>query len=592
MERGAARSRGWVVILLGMLTLVFFLPRVWVPVALAGEEASGEPGSGGALGGGTRETRAKQLVEEISRYLDGWRVGESEKLVARLMELDPDSTLTGGMIRYFQARIAYYGGDYGEAARLVEDSGGMLPGGARGSEELARLIAAASAQVEGYDGFETPGGRFRVLVQPGPDLVMIPILLAHLPIMEEKVGQILGAPGGDQVIIHIYPEPASLTRVTSLSPEEIENSGIVAVCGDNRLMVLSPRLMVGGYPWIDTVTHEYVHLQVTRMSKGLAPVWIHEGIARWVEGAVVQGIPPKLDRGSARLLVTAAQENRLIKFSEMDPSIAALPTREAVALAFAQVFSLMDYLVETSGVQGMGKVLGLLAEGVEAPHAVARVMGSSWGDVERGWRKHIKVRGESVITGAGGPSSFSLPAIKFRKAGVPVQEQELDWVAEHIRDQVRVGMQLEGMGRYGAAGVMYGRVMGDGEAADPHVAARLAFSLVQTGEGGSAEQVLLTALKGHPRYGLLYKNMALVYGGRGDWQQVRKWSELALELDPFDPSVYQLLGEAYGNLGLKELGEQAGRALELLDTSADRGGAQGPNPTNKPGEDVKNDRKQ
>ncbi len=589
--------------------LIFMLPEAVLPNAQAQEQDQGDgvPPSAGVGGrvtvsngtnasastsaGGNNSARLKQLMKEVSFSLDAWRIADGEKLLAQLMAIDDGSSFTQSVIKFFQARIAYYKGDYEKASRLVKDSRGLSSSGSGSAEELARLIVAASAQVEGFTEFRTPSSSFRLKVKPGPDLVMVPVLLAHLPGMQEKVNQVMGVVAGDSITIHIYPQIESLTMVTPLTMNDIETSGTVAVCGDNRLMVLSPRLMVRGYPWIDTITHEYVHLLATRMSKGLAPVWVQEGVARWVEGAVRHGIPPRLDVASSRLLMAAVREDKLIGFEQMHPSIANLPTQEAVALAFAQVFSFIDYVVEHSGTSSIPTVLGLLSEGVDERSAFSRVMGHSWQEVEKGWRTSLKQNGEAAKRSDDLLHSPFFPKIRFRKDGIPEQVQELDLVVEQKRDEVRVGMQLEGIGRYQAAVVMYRRAMGKVEVSSPHVASRLAFSLIQVGDSGGAERVLLKAMELYPEYGPLYKTMALADAGSGDWAQVRKWSEMALEIDPFDPSVHELLGQAYDQLDLKDLREQAEEATMLLTGSSVEDKTQGITPDDRLGEKQSNDRK-
>ena len=48
-----------------------------------------------------------------------------------------------------------------------------------------------------------------------------------------------------------------------------------------ELMVVSPRATIFGYPWMDTLAHEYTHLLVSRISHDTVPVWLQEGLARF-----------------------------------------------------------------------------------------------------------------------------------------------------------------------------------------------------------------------------------------------------------------------------------------------------------------------
>ena len=55
------------------------------------------------------------------------------------------------------------------------------------------------------------------------------------------------------------------------------------MCKYNRLMFTSPRGLVRGYGWHDTVAHEFVHYYVTKYSANTVPIWLHEGIAKFQE---------------------------------------------------------------------------------------------------------------------------------------------------------------------------------------------------------------------------------------------------------------------------------------------------------------------
>ena len=58
-------------------------------------------------------------------------------------------------------------------------------------------------------------------------------------------------------------------------------------------MVVSPRATIFGYPWMDTLAHEYTHLVVSRLAHDAVPVWLQEGLARleqtrWRKGPELQ----------------------------------------------------------------------------------------------------------------------------------------------------------------------------------------------------------------------------------------------------------------------------------------------------------------
>ena len=77
--------------------------------------------------------------------------------------------------------------------------------------------------------------------------------------------------------------PSDLAAVTSLSQAEVARTGTIALCKWARLMVTTPRALAYGYPWLDTINHELVHYAVSTLTGDRAPVWLQEGLAKFLE---------------------------------------------------------------------------------------------------------------------------------------------------------------------------------------------------------------------------------------------------------------------------------------------------------------------
>src|SRR5690606_21850179 len=131
-----------------------------------------------------------------------------------------------------------------------------------------------------------------------------------------------------------------LANVSTLTVQEIETSGTIALCKFNRLMVTSPKALARGYSWLDTLAHELIHLVISEKSKNTVPIWLHEGLAKYSESLWRDGVPGlALDPASENLLASAVKKNDLVTFEQMHPSMAKLPSQEKTALAFAEVFT-------------------------------------------------------------------------------------------------------------------------------------------------------------------------------------------------------------------------------------------------------------
>src|SRR6202011_3245409 len=114
---------------------------------------------------------------------------------------------------------------------------------------------------------------FVVWYAPGKDSLLASYALEALEKAWAALGDDFGSRPSEPVRVEIYPEVSDLARVSPLTLKEIETSGTIALCKYNRLMIVSPRALVHGYPWLDTLAHEYTHFIVSRLSRNTVPIW-------------------------------------------------------------------------------------------------------------------------------------------------------------------------------------------------------------------------------------------------------------------------------------------------------------------------------
>src|SRR5262249_19253443 len=133
-----------------------------------------------------------------------------------------------------------------------------------------------------HDMKPTPGAHFVVWATAG-DQVIVPYALDALEKAYSALADDFGDSSVEPVRVEIYPEVADLARVSTLTLKEIETSGTIGLCKYNRLMIVSPRALLAGYPWLDTLNHEYTHFVVSRVSHNSVPIWLHEGLAKYEE---------------------------------------------------------------------------------------------------------------------------------------------------------------------------------------------------------------------------------------------------------------------------------------------------------------------
>src|SRR5262249_8620266 len=218
------------------------------------------------------------------------------------------------------------------------------------ARELRALASEAREAVK--DHKEERFGHFLVRY-PAVDAVLVPYARDALEAAYRSLHDDLGFEAELPIRIEIYRSPSDLAAVSSLTVAEVSRTGTIALCKWARLMVTSPRALATGYPWLDTINHELVHYAVSSLTRDRAPVWLQEGLAKFLErrGREPAGgrIPPAMEH----MLAKALRSGKLISFEAMHPSMAKLPSAEDATLAFAEVANAVAHLYAEKGSAGL-----------------------------------------------------------------------------------------------------------------------------------------------------------------------------------------------------------------------------------------------
>ncbi|MBI2895784.1 MAG: tetratricopeptide repeat protein [Deltaproteobacteria bacterium] len=490
---------------------------------------------------------ATELVR-ASRLLDAWDVEEAERIVEQAAEgapADPD-------LLYLRSRVRFHRGRYADA--LADVRSAIARRRTREDWKSFRdLVESTVAVTRDFVQTATADRRFLIRTNAA-DAVLVPLLEETLAAAASEVGSDLGLVPSGPIVVEVLPDAEALARVSTLTLAEIRASGTIALCKWNRLMITSPRALVRGYPWRDTVCHEYTHLVISRATAGTAPIWFHEGLAkleerRWSPQASI-GVDPAL----AYLLDRAAQSGALIPFERMHPSLAKLPTQEQAALAFAEVGSLLRFVQRRAGMEGIRAALGRMRAGEDAQTAVARAMRTSWYRVVESWRADIRARRGPP------PSAARVLALRFREGGGDPDDTS-DIEAERARRYVRLGDLLWERSRPAAAAVEYERAARV-TPEDPIVANRAARALLETGRPAQVPALVARSLALYPDFPQSHVHLAVAHAAAGDRAAAIRSFERALGLNPFDPNVRCALEQLYRDAGEAELAERERQACE------------------------------
>ncbi len=497
------------------------------------------------------------------RLVEQWRIAEAVHEAAPLLQSrrdDPEVIALDANLRFLE-------GDYGGAAARYQEAIDRVEGQAGRNRLLqgpsARLgisvdewragreLAVATAETtRGFVEERSPGGHFVIRHAPGRDALLVPYAAEALEAAYKEIGEHdFGDAPTEPVRVEIFPEVADLAKVSTLTLKEIETSGTIALCKFNRLMIVSPRALARGYPWLDTLAHEYTHFVVSRSSYNTVPIWFHEGLAKFEERrwrvADDAGLTPTMEH----LLATAlGKGRRLITFDEMYPSMAKLPSQADTALAFAEVFSVVEYLHERQGWQGVRAVVARMRDGKGDAGAVAEVLGEGFEEFVRGWKAWLKVKKLRTHPGLV-PSSLKF--VKARGDGAKKEDEDDSQEITEKRAQgfARLGGMLRKAGRLGPATVEYGKAEALVGAGHPAVANKLARTWLELGDPDKAIAAAEPSAALNPDLAAPVALLGEAYLKKGNRDKAAGYFEAAIRINPFDPSPHCGLGEIWAGKG-------------------------------------------
>lgn len=459
--------------------------------------------------------------------LDAVEVEEAAPVIERLAAAYPDD----GDVAFQLGMLRFHRGDYAGAAAAM-DRGAPRWTSARDRAEREALRALVTSTRDATAGFaeaRSPDGRYLVRHAPGPDAVLAPYALEALAAADRALGAALGVRVPGPIRLEVYPNPRALAQVSTLTVEEIERTGTIALCKWDRLMITSPRALVRGYPWVDTLAHELTHLLVSRGTRDRAPVWLQEGIAKYLErrwrGEHERRAP--LEPAQEALLRRALTEGKLLPFDRLHPSIARLPSQDDAALAFAQVSTFVEAFVAAHGDEALRAALRNVRQGQDAREAVAAAAGVSFEQLETAWRAALRRRP------APAGEAPALLGLRFRR-GEGEPDESLDVSVAAARRHLRIGDLLWDRGRPRAAAVEYARARAHAPT-DPILASRHARAALEGGDAAAAAETLAESVRRYPDHA---PTRALLGGARlalGDREEAREHLREALRLNPFDP---------------------------------------------------------
>ena len=495
---------------------------------------------------------------KAGRLLSQWQLDKARTLIEKLKTSAPTRAET----RYLQAELAFLDGTYSVALAHLTGLDDKQVSGSVG--RLRALISGTMAATRGFVSKTSAKGHFEIVYKPGKDEVLVELAGDALDRAYEVFAVDLGVKPSKPIRVELLTKPADLALVSTLTEKDIRTTGTIALCKYNKLMAVTPRATLFGYAWLDTLAHEYVHYLVSMATKDRVPVWLHEGLARFQQNRWRDPTLGKLSGTDEFLLASAVKKADLISFDAMHPSMAKLPSQEAAALAYAEVYTLVRYVHGKVGYSGIRKALKLIGAGSDPRDAITQVMSAKrWPKVESGWKAHLresKLRMEPALAGRArhGRIRFDEGGKKSENVGI----SELN--SSKAQKFARLGGMLRARGMLKAAALEYEKALAITGDKNPMVAGKLARTYLALGNYQRAIALAEPLMSADDNDSSPATTLGIAYRKAGDDKKATKAFEVALRINPFDPSVRCGLAEAYGAQRLKNKEKREREACRRL----------------------------
>lgn len=476
----------------------------------------------------------ERSVRRVEVLLSQWQFEAARALAEQLLADHPDLPA----VQFAAGWVKFHLGEHATAAQLIDRAAKAVGPRLERDPRVARVRAMARITA-GFVRRESASGKVIVTHPPGPDRILVPDLIATVERTVEVVGQDLGHVPTHPILVQVLPDADALAAATGLTAEEIRTSGTIAVCKFGRLMITSPRTTLKGYSYLDTASHELVHLIISEKTRNRTPIWIHEALAKYEDSRWRAGEPlyePGLSPRRQSNLAHAISDGKLITFEQMHPSMALLPSQAAADLAFTEVYTVTEFLLSLKGYAGIRRLLELLGEGRGDMQAIEEVYGLSQKRFVSAWLSFLTNQDLMVLTG----DTKALHADANTGRATEGERKLAKVKRVDLRDYFHLGQLLRARGETKAALVEFEqarRKAGPRHAALWVITDKLGQVLAAVGRKDEAKSVFRVSLNMQPDDLEAHYHLGRLLAEDDPWQAFLHLRE-ASRLNPLDPRVH------------------------------------------------------
>jgi tetratricopeptide (TPR) repeat protein len=495
----------------------------------------------------TAQADLQTEVTEGYLLIDQWQFEEAEAVTQNLLRQYPNS----GDVHFLNARVEFYKGNYEKAWKILETVDDQY----HTVKEFKTLVNNTREATSVFVTQESEHFTFHYI--DGPDQVLIPYAIEALEKSYQMLGKVLGHFPKQKVRVEIYPDRIPFARISPLTLKDIMTSGTVALCKYNRIMMISPGSLVRGYSWMDTLSHEYVHYLLSSKSHNNAPLWLHEGIAKYLETRWRQDadyMTPIMET----ILADGLANDYMVALEDMMPSLAKLKNAEDVQLAYAEVATMVDYMVQQKGEAVLPQLAATLAKGTPFEMALENTVGKSLNEFQIDWKKYMDSRPLKIIPG------LTVMKFRFKNNRASGDNDSAKEAAlreagnQRAHDLTMLGDILKSRQYIPAAIIEYKKAIDESKMLSPVLYNKLAGTYLLQKDYAESEALLRKSLNYYPQFATTLTHLGELFYMKKDYAAAEEFFQQAVRINPFNPLVHSRLINIYAALGQTKKKEQQG----------------------------------
>ncbi len=197
-------------------------------------------------------------------------------------------------------------------------------------------------------------------------------ILAALESDYDDLVRDLGSPPRDNILVTLYTEQSFFDVTQAPSWSGAINDGKLRI-PVNGIGSMTPELA-------HVLKHELAHSFVTQISGGRCPMWLHEGIAQFLE--------PRSLSGQGRQLSQLFQAQKEIPLNVLEGSFMNFSGAQAY-VAYAESLAAVSYINDSYGMSDIQRILQRLAEGNSTEAALRATIREDYGQLQTDLARYL-----------------------------------------------------------------------------------------------------------------------------------------------------------------------------------------------------------